>query len=295
MKRVLVLLVTLALALGLFAACSKAAPAAPETSAPFEVSEIPAAEAPAPTEAPSQTETPAPTDAIAPTEAPLSTTEEGPFPGGLDDDGRGPDEDDSGTYVAMTADEQYKANIFLSNFAEQFFGNYSQLDEDHVAREVDFVHRWCKINRPGAIRYETVDGTPYEVIDFDEADGISDRYFPNPLSDWHPEEIHPTSHGFLRDRKLYFEAADGESYNHIAVAGDVRQDTDGTYYMDFTVYAVDLEEYYDRGVDSGYYRMTPAEAAASAHLSYVYTGTAAAQGGTWNGNSVYKLISYFIW
>ena len=287
MKRVFVLLLALTLALGLFTACGKqaqASTAAPETSAPFEV-----LESLAPTEMPAPTETPAPT------EAPLSTTEEGPFPGGLDDDGRGPDEDESMAYVTMTPDEQYKANIFLSNFAEQFFGGYNQLDEDHVAREVDFVHLWCKINNRSAIRYETVDGMQYEVIDFDEADSISDRYFPNPLSDWHPEEIHPSSHGFLRDRKLYFEAADGEAYNRIAVVGDVRQDANGTYYMDFTVYEVDLEEYFDRGVDSGYYRMTPAEAAASGHLSYVYVGTAAAQGGTWNGNSVYKLTSYYIW
>ena len=40
---------------------------------------------------------------------------------------------------------------------------------DAPVREADFAHAWCKINDRSRIRYETVDGEPYEVLPLSEA------------------------------------------------------------------------------------------------------------------------------
>lgn len=284
MKRTLILIITAALILSLAAACGK-------SESPVVLS---AELTPAPT--------PEPTAEPTPTSAPLATTEEGPFPGGLDDDGRGPEEADypdgpegAPETAQLSSDAQHKANLFLSNFAEQFFGDYDYPNDGFVQMAVDFAHRWCKINSQGSISYETVDGTSWEVITLDRADEVVSRYFPYSLSDWHPDDIHSAYDGFLRDGKLYFPAADGEAHNRVAVADGISDDPTGTHTIWFTIYEIDLEEYWNDGVDPDYYWYTPLQAAEDPALSYVQSGTAVVTDGVWNGEKVYKLLSYETW
>ena len=58
---------------------------------------------------------------------------------------------------------------------------------------------------------------------------------------------------------------------------------------------MDPVEYFERGVDSSYYRLSAAEASASPSLGYVCNGTAVVQTGYWNGQEVYKLLSWYKW
>ncbi len=272
------------------------------TPPPAPLDELPAPDdAPAPDSEPAPDDTPAP-DAETPTpapaeETPLPVTEDGPFPGGLDDDGPGdlwgPQAVAS---VELTPDVQYRINLFLSNFAEQYFRDYSYFDINAAARAVDFAHIWCKVNASGRIEYANANGSSYETLTMSQVENVVSRYFPMKLSDYaFPDAYPPSDYSFYRDGKFWFLAADGEAWNRIAVADSMTLLEDGTYSVHFSVYALSITEYFDYGVDRGYYRLSAADASEMFSLTRILYGSAVVEPGTWAGEDTYKLLDYHTW
>ena len=202
----------------------------------------------------------------------------------------------SGSSVKLTSDLQYRINIFLSNFSEQFFGpfNVSTASDDQM---IAFVHIYCKINNRNAILYQG----GYETISLDDMNAQLRRFFdvsckPNDgvsymLDAWTIGEYH--------DGYFWFPAADGESYNYFTVVDSMTRNSDGTYSVQFQVYALNLDEYWSSGIDNAFYRLNPDQVADlvwSDRVTPVQGGTAVVRDYTKsNGVATYQLISYDIW
>lgn len=309
MKRTLALLLAVLLALSLCAGCAKNesddAPAQ-ATSHPIDSS---AAE-----EAASSADLP---------EADVVTDPaETSFPGGLDDDGPGPDEQDYAFYeeaaigtegfepvgrmsdltpvefLPLDGSKQYEANVFLSNFAEQGANLYFyDLDMSQILPSlVRFAHIWCKINDRSAITYEQLDGEPYEVITFEKFSAVLKRYISlNVTREAVENYYYPQEHSFYRDGKFYFEAADGESHNRIAVADSLALLDDGRYCLTFTEYEVDLDVYFDEGIPRSYYELDPTAASQHQYLTRVADGYAIVTPYKYNGRDTYQLVEFTSW
>lgn len=328
MKRALALLLAAILALTLCAGCAKNKSA----EAPAQSTSRPAAGITASAKAADNTaqsgaaaETPAPEPASAaefPEAAVIGDPSETSFPGGLDDDGRGPYEQDYVFYeedaigmegyepVGMMSDltpveflpldgsKQYEANVFLSNFAEQGINLYFfDLDMSQILPSlVHFAHIWCKINDYSAISYEQLDGEPYEVLSLEKFRSVIGRFIPLNVTEESVENYYyPQEHSFYQDGKFYFEAADGEAYNRIAVADSLSLLEDGRYCLTFTEYEVDLDVYFDTGIPRSYYELTPTEAAQHQYLTRLADGYAIVTPYKYNGRDTYQLVEYTAW
>ena len=166
----------------------------------------------------------------------------------------------------MDADSQYWANIFISDFAEQFISEFPR-DSGSDAELSSFAHRFCKINRYSAITYEN----GYETVALDTVNELCMRFF--------GREIHPTDgtqytnewgmQWKFENGKFYFPAADGESYNRFAVVNDYLRLPGGNVILSFDVYELKLEEYWDKGMDSSLYSLTADKAAAIARTGRI--------------------------
>ena len=201
-------------------------------------------------------------------------------------------------YLELDSDEQKYANTYITNFVEQYFYDF---DRDSATAEqlLDFVHIHLKINAYDQISYETKGDITFETFTVDKSIKVISKYFavyfteedckalPAPPTDYGDQPAGP----FYEDGKIWYEAADGESYNLIGIVDSVLNNTDGTLTIEFTVYSIDYEVYNELDADgiAAYYSMTPEQAAADSTLTQVKTGTAVvtiAQSGD------YSLISY---
>ena len=201
-------------------------------------------------------------------------------------------------YIELDSDEQKYANTYITNFVEQYFFDF---DSDSATAEqlLDFVHIHLKINAYDQISYETKGDITFETFTVSEATKVISKYFalyfteddckalPAPPETYGDQPAGP----FYEDGKIWYEAADGESYNLIGIVDSVLNNTDGTLTLEFTIYSIDYEVYNELDMDgiAAYYSMTPEQAAADSTLTRVKTGTAVvtnAQSGD------YLLISY---
>lgn len=201
-------------------------------------------------------------------------------------------------YLELDSEEQKYANTYITNFVEQYFYDF---DRDSASTEqlLDFVHIHLKINAYDQISYETKGDITFETFTVDKSIKVISKYFavyfteedckalPAPPTDYGDQPAGP----FYEDGKIWYEAADGESYNLIGIVDSVLNNTDGTLTIEFTVYSIDYEVYNELDADgiAAYYSMTPEQAAADSTLTQVKTGTAVvtiAQSGD------YSLISY---
>ena len=198
----------------------------------------------------------------------------------------------------MDSEEQKYANTYITNFTEQYFFDYDR-DSAAVEQLLDFVHIHLKINAYDQISYVTKGDITYETFTADKAKKVISKYFayyfteedckvlPAPPETYGDQPAGP----YYEDGKIWYEAADGESYNLIGIVDSVLNNTDGTLTIEFTVYSIDYEEYSTLDMDgiAAYYLLTPEQAAADSTLTQVETGTAVvtiAQSGD------YSLISY---
>lgn len=200
--------------------------------------------------------------------------------------------------LELGSEEQKYVNTYITNFVEQYFFDF---DSDSATAEqlLDFVHIHLKINAYDQISYETKGDITFETFTVSEATKVISKYFalyfteddcktlPAPPTDYGDQPAGP----FYEDGKIWYEAADGESYNLIGIVDSVLNNTDGTLTIEFTVYSIDYEVYNELDADgiAAYYSMTPEQAAADSTLTQVETGTAVvtiAQSGD------YSLISY---
>ena len=207
--------------------------------------------------------------------------------------------------LPLSAQRQYEANLFLSNFSEQGFGQRPGAGT-FVSSEASVAQlfSWAKINKRSAISYEG----NYEVMTREDYVDIVRRYFdldavPEPAegADFSAEfgmGRYDWDHCWYENGRFYYPAADGESHTCFSVA-DSAETADGRYTrFRFTIYALDLQIYWDNnGIPDAYYHLTPSEAAArvaAGEISLVGTGTADA--GTFylesSGRQSWRLLRY---
>ncbi len=197
--------------------------------------------------------------------------------------------------VQLTPSEQYEINVFLSNFAEQGFYDYPGSGPDHVTRMANFAHMYCKINDRSGIEYMQDNGSSYETVSLDKVNKILDRFFGETLTAAEAGSGYESDWGFYRDGRFWYPAADGESYNTLAVADYMDEVYDGVYFVSFTVYELDLDVYFGEGLTRAYYELTPEAASASSVLDPVGYGAAIVAPYDLDGRATYQLLEYQSW
>ena len=181
-------------------------------------------------------------------------------------------------------DQEY-ANTFISKFAEQSFGIY---DGTPIVPEqlLRYVHLYLKLNDHESIHYANKGDLTYETFDMDTANDVILKTFGYNFTDDDVSDLPkpPTAFDadvaggvFFEDNKIWYIAADGETYNVIAVVDSaMANDSKGTVTLNFTIYEIDFDTYSAMDIDGivKYYRMTPDEAANDSTLHKIKTGTA---------------------
>lgn len=202
-----------------------------------------------------------------------------------------------GAEVVMDANMQYEANIFLSNFAEQY--DFTDFDIYAYGGKpvIDFAHRFAKINEGGAISYDGL----YEVLTLDYVQGVLDRFFgltigPSDYLDLpSPTYTFDSSyHGpFYKDGKFYYDAADGATYTQFAVVYQILKFADGHLEMAFRRYdRLDFDTVGGLAVSDAHYYLTLAEAEANPNLLNIGNGYAKVYPKVYGGHNTYQLIEY---
>ena len=163
-------------------------------------------------------------------------------------------------FQEMDAKRQYWANIFISDFVEQFKNNFPS-DGGSDYELASFAHLFCKINRRNALSY---DGN-YDTFSLDTVNELCMRFF--------GRRIYPAN-GVLYENRgglqwtyengmFHFPSGDGEAYNRFAVVSSYLQLEGGNVILGYDVYELNLDEYWQNGIDSAFYSMTPAQAQAA--------------------------------
>ena len=189
----------------------------------------------------------------------------------------------------MDASRQYWANIFISDFIEQYKSSFPT-DNGSDFELASFAHLFCKINRHDALRF---DGN-YDTFSLDTVNELCLRFF--------GREIHPND-GVLYENPwglqwtyqnglFRFPSGDGESYNRFAIVKSYLRLAGGNVILGYDVYELDLDEYWRNGIDGAFYRMTSAQAQAaeaSGRITRVGSGWAEATPVEQNGRDGYYL------
>ena len=208
--------------------------------------------------------------------------------------------------LQYTRDDWKRINTFLSNFSETYFLEYDLLlstdaDRREAYRDeyerVMYGYLHLKINDPSKVKTA---GSYYYVTAVD-MDKCLTRFFGDTVSASDKSRTYAgqyedfTETVEYRSNAWYFPAADGEAYSQLTVVNNVYLNARGNYSVEFNVYELIPEIYFDTGLNSSYYSMTSAEAASDARLEYRYSGTAEVkdyQSGTYRS---YQLVDYFIY
>lgn len=196
------------------------------------------------------------------------------------------------TEVHMTSDQQYEANIFLSNFSEQGFGDYDSCAWS-LDQLVKFAYNFLHINHHNTLGY---DDNCY-TFSLNEANQVLERYLGLSLSEGKAQEFYidygDGERAYYQNGEFYFPAADGDAYNYFSVVSSMEEAPNGIVIMYFDIYELDIEEYRASGsVDSNWYHVTADEAASSSNLTWISSGEAFAQPFNYNGRQTYQLLTY---
>lgn len=207
-----------------------------------------------------------------------------------DSDNNKADNSDTSSSSGLAPEVQYEANIFLSNFAETNL-YYCYNVNTSLNDMVGFIHIYAKINARNRLSYE--DG--YEVLECDWVVDNLRRFYGYSISASDLENSYENNEeSFCSDGKVYFPAADGDSYNYIAVVDKLDGTENGDCLVKFTVYSVDINEYFEKGIDESYYHLTPEEAAANPSLKEEVKGEATMAPTEFNGHHTFMLGDYAI-
>ena len=203
-----------------------------------------------------------------------------------------------GVPMSLSADEQYEINIFLSNFSEQGFNMYNEVEKvvitedfhvDHanVNQMVQFAFDMYDINIGNELTF--LDGGSSMALTVDQVCGKVNRYFALNLT---PEDV--ARCGYAKEgnyvKKPY---AVGDSHPEFTIVSEMLDQGDGTYLAKFKIFV--LEEAATGGnmvSDKSVYAMTEAEANTTAGVSYYGYGKAVVKPYQVNGKDSYQLISY---
>ena len=200
--------------------------------------------------------------------------------------------------INLSEDEQYEINIFLSNFSEQGFNMYNEVekvaitedfhvDNANVNQLVQFAFEMFDINIWNELTF--LDGGDSMALTVDQICNKVNRYFALNLT---PEDV--ASCGYAKEgnyvKKPY---AVGDSHPEFTIVNEMLDQGDGTYLAKFKIYV--LEESATGGnmvADKSVYAMTEAEASTAAGVSYYGEGSAVVQPYLVNGKDSYQLIAY---
>lgn len=213
--------------------------------------------------------------------------------------------------IMISKDEQYKLNIFLSNFSEQWFHESYIWDEQRqegilvsdkfesqtgdVDEIVDFAWLYAELNM------NVVEEVPYGDrwyfgIDIDTIISVSQRFFGRSIDPADIQTGEMDKYGdyntIVIDGKLCHPIAAGETYNHMTVAQKLYDLGNGTMRVDFSIYEVT-----DSGIgtiaDRSVYYLSPEEANSRRNFDYRRGGVAVVKPYTAdNGKDTYQLVSY---
>ena len=199
-----------------------------------------------------------------------------------------------GEPMTFSGEEQQKANVFISNFAEVFFADYDSANMN-VAQLLNFAHIHYTINSNKTLKYEDKDGITYETFTLVDALKTIGKYFGTGIKEDDLNKLPAPSANeqgpCYADGKIWFHSAAGESYNRIGIVDTARSNSDGTITLYFTIYTIDWEVYSNMsavGIKS-YYQLSPEKAASDKTLTKTATGTAKVSVGQSGG---YTLLSY---
>lgn len=218
--------------------------------------------------------------------------------------------------LSLSREEQYRINLFLSNFSEQWFhegwiwqdsqsqgnmGRFVSKDADPMEL-VSFAWLYAKINLE---EHEAVtQGDHYYCgVSFDTVNRVCQRFFDRSITqaDIVPIACFDGYYNYcLIDGMVCCMAGDGDTYNNMTVANAMYSLGDGTYRVDFRIYSISDMGGDDSIVLSGsivqdksVYYYTDAEAAANSYFSYYRSGSAVVRPYTTaGGTESYQLISY---
>lgn len=190
--------------------------------------------------------------------------------------------------VTMSQQEQYEANLFLSNFSEQGFKDYDP-SEINVGQIVSYAHLYDKINYHQGIGYQS----GYETMNIDHVNVILKRFLDVELSEKQASTFQ-TEHAYYENGTFYFQAADGQAHNMLTIVDTLKKDKDGIYHFDFYIYELDINTYWDNNgwIDDHYYYLTNKEARKTKELKKIGSGTAAGIPSEYYGHHTYKLLMY---
>lgn len=201
-------------------------------------------------------------------------------------------------YISFDADRQEYANLFISDFAEQFI---TDIDREGLTVEqiMDFVHIFLKINSQDSITYQTNGDLTFETFTFERASEVIKKHFGIFITELGCENLPapPATYGdqpagpYYQDGIIWYEAADGENHNLIAIVDYGVVNPNGTQTLRFTIYAIDMATYSQiSDADlKDYYKMNSDEAKADSTLAFVVSGTAVVDIGQ---SGEYYLITY---
>ena len=200
-----------------------------------------------------------------------------------------------GAEIKLEGEKLYRINIFLSNFSEQFSQSFnaSTAADDYLLRLVEL---YCKINHHDRITY--IDGD--ECISLADMNLYFNRFFGRTVNPNEGATYMLTSTVSFRYTGGYFHfpAADGEAYNRFTVVHEMKQNSDGTYTVQFQNFDLDLNEYWGKGMTNDLYWLNNDQVANlvwSGRAKPVQGGTAVVRDYTFNGSTTYQILSYEVW
>ena len=195
--------------------------------------------------------------------------------------------------IELDKEQQYKINIFLSNFAEQSMKSY---DHEKVtdAELLTFGFLGERINNTNKNQY--IDS--YEARSLENINRRLQRFLGKEVYPQEGQTFNSQSMGVSMQYKngmILIPAADGDSHGEIAVVDEMYEEEQNRFSVKFKVYLI--EKYSMGGMsvdDKNYYYTTPEQAAASNEMSCVASGTASVIPYR-NGNiDSYHLLTYEI-
>lgn len=212
--------------------------------------------------------------------------------------------------MALSTEQRYRINIFLSNFSEQWFHEeYDYALRDWVGSSQEFTSQsadpmelmrfawlYAKINMQAAEWLDLNDGIYYGVS-IDTIDAISYRFFGRSIAD-DISEAQERGDILVLNGLVCEPAATGETYNRMTLVEDVCDLSDGTLKVSFKIYSVEIGDgsiVYAGGTihDKSVYYLTQEEADRDSRFMLEGTGEAILRTYiTDSGTESYQLVSY---
>ncbi len=170
--------------------------------------------------------------------------------------------------------------------------SYYDYGQDDMYRIGYFAFRWSYINKDSDVKVEKRDNETCYTVSYDVIKKLADKYFGLDVKKENLKgfESRDQYGGFFENGNYYIPAADGEMFASIAVATSVGDMGNDIYRVEFAVFDMDADAYWDNDevTPKQFYGYTFEEAAASRDLMQTDNGYAIVKK---DGNS-YKLRHY---